>query len=375
MEQGNKVNIITIHFGTNHGSVLQAYALSHYLQGIGYDAKIIDYVPERYKIWNNLLLRKKGKYPLPVIMAYYPFAVLKNYRVRKLFDNFLKHNLNLTKRYSTKEELKNSPPVADIYVTGSDQVWNNDYNGDNEYSYFLDFIPENSKKVAYAASFGKENMPEEQLQKISHLLQDFGAISVREADAKRILETIDIRATHVTDPVFLFSREEWREFASKKKTEKSYILVYVMDGLYTELLDYAQKLKEHTGKKIYVVSFRKIDDPRIDKCFYLASPKDFVALIDNADAVVTNSFHGTAFSVIFQKNFITIGKEKYNSRMQSLLDKLGLNSHFIPTGANYEIGDIQKALEQTDTEQVEKILREWIEESKMYIQSAMKTGE
>lgn len=375
MELRKKVNIITIHFGTNHGSVLQAYALSNYLQGIGHDVRIIDYVPERYNVWNSLLLRKKNKYPLPVIMAYYPFAVMKGYKVRKLFDSFVKNNLNLTRRYSSKEELKNCPPMADIYISGSDQVWNNDYNGDNEYSYFLDFVPNHAKKVAYAASFGKEDVPQKHLSDIKPLLQDFDKISVREADAKRILAPIGIYATHVVDPVFLFSKQEWREFATKHETDKPYILVYVMDGLYNELLDYAQKWKEQTGKKIYVVSFKKIKDQRIDKCFYLTSPKDFVGLIDNADAVITNSFHGTAFSILFQKDFMTVGKEKYNSRMCSLLSKLNLDKHFIPTGKNYGIMDMKTALEHSNAEQVETVLREWIAESKKYIDLSLKTGE
>ena len=85
-----KVNIITIHFGTNHGSVLQAYALSNYLDSIGCDARVIDYVPERYKVWNSLVSRKGAQYPLPVILAYYPVALLKNMRVRRIFENFLK---------------------------------------------------------------------------------------------------------------------------------------------------------------------------------------------------------------------------------------------------------------------------------------------
>ena len=365
-----KIKIITIHFGTNHGSVLQSYALSNYLKNAGHDVQIIDYVPERYNVWKSLLLRKRKQYPLPIIMAYYPFAVMRGYKVRKLFDRFLKNSLNLTKRYSSKEELHNDPPLADIYITGSDQVWNNDYNGDNDYSYYLDFVPENTKKFAYAASFGKDFIEhEDYLSKIKPMLSTFDRISVREKDAQCILSQMDISSVHVVDPVFLLSKQQWREFATVYERGNPYILVYVMDGIYNELLEYAQKLKEQTGKMIYVVAFKKINDVRIDKCFYLTTPKDFIGLLDNADVVITNSFHGTAFSILFQKRFITIGKEKYNSRMRSLLGALDLNNHFIPTGAKCDIRKIECVLKQHDIECVDAVLQQWISDSKKYIQS------
>ena len=366
-----RVAIITIHFGTNHGSVLQAYALSNYLNSIGYDAKIIDYVPERYKIWNNLLLKKGDKYPLPILLAYYPIAVLRRFRVRNLFARFLKKNLKLTKRYSSKTKLKQTPPEADLYITGSDQVWNDDYNGDNEFSYYLDFVCNDAKRIAYAASFGKEDILEnEYLSKIKSYLQNFNEISVRESDAQHILSKIDVDSVHVVDPVFLLTQQQWRDFGTKFEKKNPYILVYVMDALYDELLDYAYNIKKETGNSIYVVSFSKIKDKRIDKCFYLANPKDFVGLVDNSDVVVTNSFHGTAFSVLFQKNFITIGKEKYNSRILSLLSKLTLSKHFVPTGEKYESKRILTAMEREDTASTDAILQNWIAESKEFIQKA-----
>ena len=367
-----KVNIITIHFGTNHGSVLQAYALSSYLNSIGCDAKIIDYVPDRYKIWNSLVARKGAQYPLPVIAAYYPVALLKNFRVRKIFENFLNSNLNLTERFSDKEELKKNPPQAEVFISGSDQVWNNDYNGNNDYSYFLDFVPENAKRIAYAASFGKENVDEQDyIDRIKPLLQSFDKISVRETDAQNILNGLNIPSTHVTDPVFLLTKEQWGKFGKSVKTDKPYTLVYVMDGIYEELLDYAQKIKEKTGNAIYVVSFKKLKDERVDKCFYLANPKDFIGLMESADTVVTNSFHGTAFSVLFQKKFISIGKEKYNSRMLSLLQKLGLTEHFVPVKSNLPPEKVVKMIQRNDTEDVDNRLQEWISLSKEFIRESL----
>ena len=202
-------------------------------------------------------------------------------------------------------------------------------------------------------------------------MQSFDAVSVRESDAQGILHEMEITSTHVVDPVFLLSKDQWKAFGNSRQSEESYILVYVMDGLYNELLDYAQKLKEKTGKKIYVVSFKKIKDERITKCFHMANPKDFIGLVENADAVVTNSFHGTAFSVLFQKKFISIGKERYNSRMISLLEKLDLKSHFVASGMNLSGEVIEKTIQRNNIENVDKKLQEWIKTSKEFLGNSL----
>lgn len=370
-KSAKKIKIITIHFGTNHGSVLQAFALSNYIRSLGHDAQIIDYVPERYRVWNSLILKKRAKYPLPVIMAYYPLALVKSMRLRNLFKNFLKCNLNMTRNYSKSDELKKNPPNADIYITGSDQVWNDDYNGAGELSYFLDFVPDDAKRIAYAASFGKEATEQEYLCKIKPLLNKFDAISVRESDAVGILDQLKLNSVHVVDPVFLLDKEQWISFENTPEVKEPYTLVYVLDGKYDELLDYAEKIKEKTGNKIYVVSFGKKKDARIDKQFHMANPKDFVGLVHNAAAVCTNSFHGTAFSVIFRKKFITIGKPKYNSRMLSLLNKLSLEKHFVPTGSDLNPDAIQEILQSADIENIDISLQSWVSESKVFIEEQL----
>lgn len=369
--QKKKIRIITIHYGTNHGSVLQSYALSTYLKAKGHDVKVIDYIPPRYKIWNSLLRRNRGKYPLPVIMLYYPLAVLKSFRVREKFERFLRRNIELTKRYTTKEALKKDPPEADVYISGSDQVWNNDYNGNEDLTYFLDFAPAHAKRIAYAASFGKERITEQEyLNSVQPLLTEFAAISVREKDAQNILQEMNISSVHVVDPVFLLTKEQWRAFERPIHVEEKYTLVYVMDGLHEELLDYAQKIQESMGNAIYTISFSKINDPRVSKSFYLTDPKDFVGLMQKADTVVTNSFHGTAFSVMMGKKFITVGKKQYNSRMESLLKRLNLMQHFVPSGENLSPERICAALQRKNDNSAET-LQAWVEISKEFIDNSI----
>lgn len=326
-----RIAIITIHFGMNHGSALQTYALSHYLADSGYRVNVIDYIPPRYGIWDNLYEKKRGKYPLLIIIAAYFMKLPRITYQRKLFSNFLKNNVQLTKTYRTNTELHNSPPEADIYLTGSDQVWNCDYNTKGDYSYFLDFAPKGKDKVAYAASFGKELLTQEEIAKYSPFLREYNFISVRESSGLKLLTECGVKGQVSVDPTLLLTKAEWLFFASnvKRRKKEKYVLVYVMDGLYEKLLQCAMPIANKLNCKVFVVAFKKIKDKRIDKCFFNINPKEFVSMVANSEFVVTNSFHGTAFSVNLNKQFIAVAKSKYNTRITSLLDMVGLTDRFI----------------------------------------------
>lgn len=371
-----EVNIITIHFGVNHGSALQAYALSDYINRLeGYHARIIDYVPQRYRLWNGLLSRKKGRYPMAMLYLYYPVFAAKNLPVRKRFERFLKQNLEMTRRYSAMEELVSDPPGGDIFLAGSDQIFNDDYNGAGEEAYYLSFAPQGARKIAYSASFGKSYpLPEEEVRIFRNRLKNFDSLSLREDDAVDIVGQCGYEGIHVCDPTLLLSREEWSRFAAKRKAQDRYLLVYVMDHSYQGLLDNAEILAGKAGLKIYVISFSKIRDKRIDKCFYKCSPKDFVGMVRDAQMVVTNSFHGTVFSTLFRKPMLILGKRNYNSRMLSILKKAGLRDRFVDFGD--VIGE-EKApyfLEALDEAKVDAALNQWIADSKAYLQAELSKG-
>lgn len=374
-----KIGILTIHFGVNHGSALQAYALSRYLFLCGHDVKIINYIPDRYKIWNSYLKATKGRYSLPIIYMYYPIALMKSIKQRKIFEKFLDENVPLTIRSNDIKRIHNHDNFFDACIVGSDQVWNDDYNGKNETTYYLDFLEKNNRilKLAYAASFGKDN-PLDTCDKSTLVtrMRNFDRISVREDRAKCFLDSLGINSCHVVDPTLLLSKEQWSDFSKESaiNTTEDYILVYVMDGIFENLLRNAYIIAKQAYLKIYVISFGKINDDRIDKCYYRCSPKDFVKLFIEAKFVITNSFHGTVFSIIMRKPMLIVGKQNYNSRMSSLLNKLKLGNRFIEHDRVIKDSDACTFLETYNTDDFELILSDWIDYSKKWLSDSLLGG-
>ncbi len=364
-----KIAIITIHFGVNHGTSLQAFALCKYFSNQNYSVSLIDYVPKRYEIWEEYYKKKKGKYNLLLVLGFFPFYFIREIPNRRRFRKFAKNYLPLTQKYRTNLQLRKNPPLADVYVVGSDQVWNSDYNGLEEFSYYLDFVPD-KRKIAYSSSFGKSfPLCDKEKMVISPLLQKFEGIGVREDDGLRILNSMGIPSKHVVDPVFLLTQEEWLSFANNKiamnTSSDDYLLIYVMDGDYERLVEIAEEISRIENLKIYAICFTKIRDRRIKKCFYKCLPQDFVNILYNSRFVVTNSFHGTAFSILFRKPFISVRKSLYNSRIESLLSKLELEKRLVDYDC--DIDDYSSFLDSTDLENGVAKLDPWIRESKQFL--------
>ena len=321
-----KINIITCHRAYNYGAVLQAYALEHYLESQGNEVKIIDYYPkDLHKSENKKGIKKIGRN----LIRFFDFK-----KSEKSFGNFLKENLKLTKRYYSLEQLNSEPPEADIYIVGSDQVWNCNTRNGNDDSYFLTFVPKNKIKASYAASIAMDELTVEQKKRFKANLKDFFAISVREKTAVSLLNKCGIEdVVKVLDPVYLLEKNKWDELANKSNInikEEKYIFVYGFKRQ-KNIYQYARKLAKEKGCKVFSVN-TNIEDYflDVDKYFYNVSPEDFLNLLRNAEAVVTNSFHGLSFSIIYNKNvhqFMKIGKE--NSRMLDLLDELKMKDRLV----------------------------------------------
>lgn len=360
------IRIITIHFGTNHGSALQSYALCYYLNKLGHDVKVIDYVPERYGVWNDLIARKGSTYPKIILLGYYLLTMPKRNFQRNIFMRFLKKNVPLTRHYNRSEDLMLMPLNADIYITGSDQVWNYDYNSKEDYSYFLNFVPNNKIKVAYAASFGKDQLSDSEVQEFKPFLKRIDAISVREYSGLNILKQCSCLGINVLDPIFLLNKEEWKSLIKGDTKEEKYLLIYVMDGRYEELLNYAKTISVNLKLKIYVVSFNRIKDKRINRQFVYATPCDFLRLIYNASYIVTNSFHGMAFAINFHKQFIAVAKKTYDTRLTCLLDMLGMQDRFVDN--NFYLA---KAIEDIDYIKVTNLLDEQRRISKKFLNNCI----
>jgi len=329
------IKTITCHEVYNYGASLQAFALMKYLQELGHEVEIIDYKPDyltrRYNLW---IISPKWSRNFFLKLIYYCFKIpgrfIRN-RPRKLaFDRFTKKNLHLTgKTYRTNEELKADTPSADIYIAGSDQIWNSMYPNGKDPSFYLDFAPEKSIKASYAASFSINYIERGYEDRVKSWLEKLDYISVREETGLLILKSIGIKGVQVLDPVFLLTANDWDKMSNGRLIKEKYILIYDFDNNPTiECL--AKFISQKKGYSI--VSIKDfLQQNYADKVIKNASPSDFLGLIKHSEVFISNSFHGAAFSIIFNKEFYTFNRayQKVNSRMIDLLTSLGLKSRLI----------------------------------------------
>ena len=256
---------------------------------------------------------------------------------KRHFDEFTRKYLRLTPvSYHTFIELQHNPPQADIYIAGSDQIWNPLFPNGKDSSYYMDFALPETKRISYAASFSVNEIPNADKDFIKALLLKMDAISVREYQGLRILEDMGIdNGVKVLDPIFLLEKAEWIQFMNRYNN-KNYILIYDFEG--NELLKKtALHFKKKYGLKIYSINDAL---PRFyaDKNFTNVGPKDFIGLIYNCSLFLSNSFHGTAFYIYFNNPFYVFGLTGFslNSRMDSLLRTMSLENRFIEEDANLD---------------------------------------
>lgn len=326
-----KIKTITCHDVYNVGASLQAYALQQYLMNLGHDVEIIDYKPNYLSKHYNIRAVNNPCFDRPIIRTVYlamklpgRLKALKSER-KKNFDRFRREKLKLTsKKYCSNEELITEMPDADLFICGSDQIWNPLFQNGKDGAFFLDFVPENKKKVSYAASFAVETISEPDKIRMQQWLCKLDAISVREKSGLSILESMGLNGRCVCDPVLLLKREEWDSIMLPFDNEK-YLFVYDFDysAFITEVV---QKIAQKRNLKIY--SF--FESPIADKVLKDVGPQEFLGVIKNADIVLSNSFHATVFSVIYQKEFYVIEREEeINVRMKDFLALVGLEDRLI----------------------------------------------
>ena len=339
---------ITCHDVYNAGASLQAYALQTYLKSLGHDVKIIDYKPDYLSRHYRLDIVGNPKYDKPILRQAYLLAKLPG-RLRMLprkraFDSFTAKYLDLTRRYASNAELKADPPEADIYFAGSDQIWNTVFPNGKDPAFYLDFAPEGSVKASYAASFATEDVLDDWKPQMKDWLHALDYISVRESSGVRIAQELGIiGAVQVLDPVFLLDASTWRNMASERPSYP-YLLVYDFDGN-KQIEQEAKRLAAQ--HKLKIVTLQKL--PYADRCIRDAGPREFLSLVDGASFVLSNSFHATAFSLIFQRPFMVYDRcENINTRMRDLMVAVGL-SHRSSADAPIDWTAVQMRLDKEIT--------------------------
>lgn len=345
-----KVGIITILKVNNYGAELQAYATQAILKKLGYDAEIIDYL--FYK--NPKFIRTKNsspvfRFPLKkhVLERIYPIlSKLKSYKNNKArlvrdrrFEEFHRKNTSMSVTFKTFDELNESHLNYDVYIVGSDQVWNPGVYSSLD-PYFLTFAPEGKKRISYASSFGVSSIPEYAKLYYKKRLSEFDAISVRESNAVPMVKELSGNtATWVLDPTLLLNKEEWLNVATFPfDLQDKYILIYELTPCpYVKKL--ALYLRKELGYRIIrICKHASYEDKESDIINIIdAGPSEFIGLFEHASVIVTNSFHGSAFSINFEKDFYTvIPKRKINnSRQESLLKLFGLEHRMVVENSSF----------------------------------------
>ncbi len=315
-----KVGIVTFHNAMSYGAVLQSYALQQNIIKLGCDCEIINYMCDHIYDHYVRILPKTKNIKFNIKMS---LQGRKRYLWRKYLRAFRKKYL-IESESVRREDLAKLGQKYDVVFSGSDQVFSNGCT-DFDPTYFLDFLPD-EKKYSYAASFGFSKMPDDLKDEYKKRLESFQTLSIREESGREIIKEILPEKETICniDPTFLLSKEDWNKVVTYKK-RKPYILVFsVMKPL--KLIDYAVKLGQEKGLEVIYLENWIFPQKKGLKYLNLLGPSEFLGLIKNAEYVMTNSFHGMAFSIIFHKKFgmelDTSGKR--NIRSEGLLRKVGL---------------------------------------------------
>lgn len=363
-----KVGVITFHNAHNYGASLQAWALQKVLKNLGTEPGIIHYHPESidrlYVPPKQNTLKKKMKYALKrKYRNRVKMQVLKYHKYTK----FIHDNFNLLGDYTTYDELKNGKLKLDAYITGSDQVWNTDHTNGFDPAYMLDFAEKGSLKISYAASVGREVILPQYQEQFAKSLKTYTSISVREESARPAITALTDKPVEIVlDPTLLLDRNDYEALKVPGQFKERYILVYMMESN-KELIRFANKLSVAMGIPIIQRKPKGIFRNELAS-YYTDVAGEFLGEIENAEYVITNSFHATVFSLIYEKKFISMLHTSTGSRTSDLLKSVGLESHIVYNPKEFH--DV-KQFEIKDKEQLRNRIKELQKTSYQFLRSAL----
>lgn len=324
-----KIGILTYHRALNYGALLQAFALKTTLEQNGAEVSVLDYRNEVIESLYSLSFKDKKGFKNKLRVLRQSFVERDK---REKFENFRSSYLITERRIFNAENIQDANQIFDRFVVGSDQVWNPDGHR-NDLNFFLKFVKEPSKIFSYAASFGVETLDEKYCAQLGSLLQRFSVCSVRESAGVEILKSIGIQNIRMdVDPVFLLDREKWQSALKIRSRKRNYALLYYF--ALTDVMKSMAKTCQERGLEVVVIGKPRKSPFDFPVTFIDGvGPIEFVELFFNASFVITNSFHGTAFSSLFNVpmavELLPGESSKVNSRLLNILKLLELERRFI----------------------------------------------
>ena len=362
-----KVGIITMHKVPNFGSALQAYALQRKVDELGCDAELIDYhYPNEYhcakqgltyfpqrSTFRLFLLNVAARLMLALRLSKFKSKAeerVERYELQKNYRRFYRRFFKLSRFYDSIDSVCNNPPDYDIYMTGSDQVWNPRFVA-NDPVFFLDFAGVDKPRLSYAASMSSRRIGKEFEDAYKVYLQKYTAISVREKSTAEIVSRMTGReADVVCDPSLLLNKDEWLEICPKKSLLKeNYLLLYIQSysyDPYPNIVSFTKEVAKRLGLKVVILmGLREGYSIEGAVSFETAGPFEFLQLFRDARFVVTTSFHGTAFALNFKKDFYSVVKEINGNdcRIADLLRQCSAEHHLLEIDSLESIKNLPQA--------------------------------
>ena len=344
-----KISIITRHAVPNYGSLLQSYATQKIFEKIGFDVEFINYVRYDERATELVDTLVKGKKWNKNIITRNIYKSIQYFNYKKQVDTFNKYRygfINETKEiYGNCDEIAKKIPEADIYCSGGDQIWGPIGNEIYDKTYFLDFLNNVNDKtcIAFSSSFGTEKIEKKLEQNLSTLLNKYKYMFVREKSAESIIKKNGFEnVSEILDPTILLNSNEWNKIISNDIKEKDYILVYQLHSN-KEFDKYANKVSKIVKKPLIRISPSIFHIVRSGKFKYLPNQYEFLAYFKNADLVLTDSFHGTVFSLIFNKQFVCINPGKTQTRIKNILRLTNLEDRILESFSSF--GLINKTID------------------------------
>lgn len=361
-----KVGIITFHHTSNYGATLQAYALWKYIDSLGYNVEIIDYRPLK-AVWHYLkdilpIRRLSAGEKKIKINSFFIGQIMKSFKMRL----FLKSKMKLSqKTFYQRSKLLSYDHQYNVAITGSDQTWCVNSIRSFDASFFLDFInSENTCKISYAPSFGLTKNLGDNKSKIVSLLEDYKMISVRDSNGVNILSSLGIdNVKKVLDPTFLIG---YTDLVKKPKNKNKYILMYNHHGIVNNNV---KKLVEKLVEKqdLEIISLGNPTASMTNKNLVGISVQEWLGYFYHASYIITNSFHGVVFSIIFQKNFSFIPYGNTNQKVMDLLEIFDLKERLLNNQPD-ALDNQQKSINYATVNEQREYL---VKYSQQYLQTAL----
>ncbi|MFD0750802.1 polysaccharide pyruvyl transferase family protein [Mucilaginibacter calamicampi] len=346
-----KIGILTFHSAHNYGAVLQAYGTQEYLKTLGHEVEIIDYRPhyivDHYKLINlKRIFQSKNFVKIAKKAVWEALMFRKHYLRYTRFNDFINNRLYLSGKVSNE-----IPPDLDAYIFGSDQIWNPKITNGFDKVFFGEFpAKQGSRKIAYAASMEAIQLTNEQKTFFTNAIKNFDYVGVRELVLQQLLQPLTSKPiTTVIDPTLLLKSTQWEKIAVKPDLNQKYVLVYQVRVSEATLKIACDIAKQIGGVVVELVAH--VDKVNAINKYQSASVEEFLGWIKYSDCVVTTSFHGTIFSMIFNKPFYTMNlHDGWDSRSASLLRRFALSERLISvnTSPNFQEIDYSEPNKKMD---------------------------